>query len=570
MRFRYFIYILLFLTLSCVKEQEALVPEGTVTATIPYTAVVQGSQLTRASISGAFGTGSYIFQTGDRLYVVDTDTDGTNLWGVLTLIDGANSGSGTFDGTLNYKEGFRPTDGTALSATLVGPDAAAGFYSISGEKVTGPTYPSSIPYEQGGLAEYVKKYSHFTSSSTFGAKTFTLTQQTVFLNFSIKNIDKNALEPEQSTATVSIKKGGSPVRSFTGIPLGGGSYFANAHFVGVLALTDDISSGQIFVENSTPISCGAPFSDHLTLEANNYYNVSRSCVGPWDGFTIQATTTNTRITFKHDNIEYSIDGGSHWNAATKGSPIPATEDPALSNGEEMWVRGSNTNYKNDGGDQYGTPGGNPIFTATEKCFISGNIMSLLADKDNLVESAFQGAFSLGSSTAVDYIDIDPNNPLILPATALAEKCYMQMFRNCTSLTTAPKFRAETVAFRSCYNMFRQCSNLTNVSGIELPAMTLAQDCYRELFRACSNLTYTPVFPAAELVKTCYQQMLADCAALKSVVCLATNISASDCVLNWFQGVSDVGTFYCDPSMTTKWTSKIKAGWTVTPYTPPAP
>ena len=563
MRLRYFIYILLFLTLSCVKEQEALVPEGTVTATIHYKAVVQGSDLTRASISGAFGTGSYIFQEGDHLFIVDAATEGTNLWGVLTLINGAGSGSGTFEGTLNCT--VSPTDETELSATLVGPDAAAGFYSISGEKVTGPTYPSSIPYEAGGLAEYVKKYSHFTSSSTFGEKSFTLTQQTVFVNFNIEHIAKACLTNSSATEIgISIKSGEplTTVRTFTDIPwaAGGNAHIGSVNFTGVFKTSDNIGSGQICVEDCTiPITSddyNGNFDDDQTLSANRYYTVTRTFDPQWPGFRITATANSTNVYFNYYDEE---------NSYLSKSAIPLNKD------ESICVRGDRGNYENNGGDDYGTPSNRPIFDADNKCYISGNIMSLLHDKVNLVPSAFHGAFSKGSSTPVTYIDINPSNPLILPATTLPENCYQQMFRNCTSLTAAPVFRAENVAYRCCYNMFRDCSNLANVSGIELPALTLAIDCYRELFRKCKKLESSPMLPAPTLVQECYRQMFSD-TKLKSLTCLATDISALRCLDQWMSGVSTVGTFYCDETMTTSWTpgTNIPANWTVTPYTPTPP
>lgn len=509
MRFRYFIYIFLFLTLSCVKEHETLVPEGTVTFTIPYKAVVQGSELTRASISdSSFGEGvHYLFQTGDRLFIVDAATGGENLWGVLTLISGENTGSGIFEGTLNCT--VSPTDETGLSATLVGPDQALYTISLSGDKITGPTYPPSIPYEAGGLADYVKKYSHFTSSSPFGARSFTLTQQTVFLNFSIENIAKSALNDSSEPITVSIKKGEplETVRSFSGITLEGGNYFANAHFIGVLALTDDISSGQIFVENSTPISCGDPFSDLLTLEENKYYNVYRSCGGSWDGFTIQATASDTRITFKYANIQYSIDRGISWNDATVDSPIPSSEDPALSIGEEIWVRGKNTSYANTGGST-------PLFTPTNLVNIYGDIMSLMCD-ENWVRGSAVGNQAFYQAFKGVAVNIPADKDLNLSAMTLGISCYEGMFNGCTSLIKAPVLPATTVAASSYKSMFEECTALTTPPS-SLSATTLGAEAYSRMFASCSSLTYTPSFPGVKANLSGSQnffQMFDECIAL---------------------------------------------------------
>lgn len=498
------------MALSCVKEKDTT-PEGTVTTTIPFRAVVQGSDPTRASISDEFGTGSYIFQEGDRLFVVDTETDGTKLYGVLTLIDGADTGSGIFEGTLTCVD-FTPIPATELSAILVGPNQA--LYTISDDKITATTYPSSIAYEAGGLAEYVKKYSNFTSSSAFGDKSFTLEQQTVFLNFSIENIAKTALDggSEQSTVTVSIKKGDplTAVRSFSGIDLEGGSYFASAHFIGVLALTDDISSGQIFVENSTPISCGDPIPSDLTLQANKYYNVSRSPGGSWDGLTIRATTSDTRITFKYSNIQYSIDRGISWHDATVNSQIPATGDPALSNGEELWVRGKNTSYANIGGST-------PLFTTTNTVHIYGDIMSLMCDESWVRQSAV-GTQAFYQALKGVAVDIPADKDLVLSATTLGTSCYDSMFYGCTSLTKTPILPATTMAL-ACYSkMFEGCTNLSNVPSTLLPAMKLANGCYSRMFWNCTSLVTAPDLPAITAAPGCYFCMFRHCSKLNSVKC----------------------------------------------------
>lgn len=324
-----------------------------------------------------------------------------------------------------------------------------------------------------------------------------------------------------------------------------------------------------------------------------------------------ATTITFNYNYENDGIEYSLDEGVNWEHYD--SPFQMTK------GQVAWIRGKRANYKNEKqGDQWWTPDDKPIFLASSKVYISGNVMSLLADKENLSVSAFQGAFSRGG-TAITYIDIDPDADLILPATTLADQCYMQMFRNCTSLTKAPVFTAEVVGIKCCYNMFRQCSSLENVSGISLPAMTLAEDCYRELFRQCTKLksvstallpattlapqcyqqmfngctvlTQAPALPAMNLATSCYQAMFSACTSLEqapdlpatalttscyrdmfngctklsSLRCLAeTGINKNNSTTDWMKSANSTGTFYQKQGVT--WprnTSGIPSGWTVT-------
>jgi hypothetical protein len=59
-------------------------------------------------------------------------------------------------------------------------------------------------------------------------------------------------------------------------------------------------------------------------------------------------------------------------------------------------------------------------------------------------------------------------------------------------------------------------------------------------------------------------MFAGCTSLNYIKCLATNISALDCISDWVSGVAASGTFIKDQSMS-DWTtdeSGIPSGWTV--------
>ena len=73
----------------------------------------------------------------------------------------------------------------------------------------------------------------------------------------------------------------------------------------------------------------------------------------------------------------------------------------------------------------------------------------------------------------------------LPATTLADNCYSYMFNGCTSLTSAPELPATTLANYCYYNMFNNCKSLA--SAPELPATTLADYCYMGMFNGCKSL-----------------------------------------------------------------------------------
>ena len=144
--------------------------------------------------------------------------------------------------------------------------------------------------------------------------------------------------------------------------------------------------------------------------------------------------------------------------------------------------------------------------------------------------------------------------LALPATTLTQSCYYDLFINCYSLTTAPELPATTLA-EQCYSgMFINCYSLTTAPELpattlnkapELPAITLAHYCYNNMFRGCSNLNY---------VKAAFTSF-GDFAMLPTY--------------NWLDGVSATGTFYKNAAAT--WNESgnngIPSGWTVQTYTP---
>lgn len=152
-----------------------------------------------------------------------------------------------------------------------------------------------------------------------------------------------------------------------------------------------------------------------------------------------------------------------------------------------------------------------------------------------------------------------NIELTLPATTLSDGCYAYMFRNCKSLVTAnivlPALECKTDCYR---NMFLGCDKL--VQGPEiLPATTLAARCYIYMFSGCSSLLRAPILPALTLATECYREMLVRCTNLNYIKMLATDVSASNAVLDWVtnSGVNG-GTFVQNDEAT--WTSPGYNGW----------
>ena len=125
----------------------------------------------------------------------------------------------------------------------------------------------------------------------------------------------------------------------------------------------------------------------------------------------------------------------------------------------------------------------------------------------------------------------------LPATTLANGCYSSMFRDCTSLTTAPSLPATTLA-DSCYSdMFDGCTSLT--AAPSLPATTLAGWCYVSMFSWCTSLTTAPSLPATTLANGCYSDMFDGCTSLTTVPSLPATTLAESCYSSMFYGCEKI-------------------------------
>jgi len=119
---------------------------------------------------------------------------------------------------------------------------------------------------------------------------------------------------------------------------------------------------------------------------------------------------------------------------------------------------------------------------------------------------------------------------------------------------------------SVYNFvrfFQNCTGLTSAENLILPATTLTVYCYSNMFQDCTSLVNAPELPATTLTNSCYQFMFLGCSSLNYIKCLATDISATNCLQQWVNYVASSGTFVKKSGVS--WptgTSGIPSGWTV--------
>ena len=156
----------------------------------------------------------------------------------------------------------------------------------------------------------------------------------------------------------------------------------------------------------------------------------------------------------------------------------------------------------------------------------GDVVQLYSLNPSLGGSAVAGV--RGGTRAVDdgakYINIRPSMKTEIFGNV------MSLLKGKDNLESATTIEANN-AF---YGLFAGAEKLVNNTErlLVLPATTLTEGCYDNMFSGCKGIEKAPELPAPKLEKGCYQEMFFDCSKLNSVKCLATDISAEGCTKNW--------------------------------------
>ena len=236
---------------------------------IPYTVTVNDGATTRATVADDPSDATnyhktLYFAAGDKLYIT-----GTNIKGVLDLQAGdeGKASGATFSGNLTYSGEGSPADNLELTATLVSAQQTDGE-EVTINATTGAVtvnYPTTAYC--GSINDAVQKYSNLTGTSTYGARAFTLTQQTAFLNFVI-TFDDGTTTGTELTAVVNNNSSNICSASVTTETV---SENVVAKFVLPVAAGTTLSSATVTMGDKEAISFGA--SQTLT---GKVYNVKKT------------------------------------------------------------------------------------------------------------------------------------------------------------------------------------------------------------------------------------------------------------------------------------------------------
>ena len=275
----------------------------------------------------------------------------------------------------------------------------------------------------------------------------------------------------------------------------------------------------------------------------NKISVSGISVAPWNTGTItdngKAEQIIPYVTFKaNEDQKFKMVGFGYTITGLQYSVNNGEWQNVVADGEGVTFGGANGDLRLRGTNLSGTAkneSDHSIITFTDKTVkvaCTGDIRTLLDWRIYSTVNTQNAKFS--------YLFYDCSvltSAPELPATTLADNCYQYMFNGCTSLTSAPELPATKLA-GSCYNsMFSGCTSLT--AAPELPATTLDDNCYLNMFLGCTGLTSAPELKATTLAGSCYYGMFYGCTSLTAAPELKATTLEKYCYNRMFKGCTSL-------------------------------
>lgn len=190
-----------------------------------------------------------------------------------------------------------------------------------------------------------------------------------------------------------------------------------------------------------------------------------------------------------------------------------------------------------------------ILANEKECYIYGNVMSMVTPagsefKDN---TAFTANYALAGlfykpSGYSNKIISHPTKKLLLPATTLTDYCYDNLFNGCSILDAGPEILPATALTASCYyGMFKGCKKLKKAPTISATQMVGSAAC-RQMFYQCEALTTAPALNVTSINSNCYQQMFYGCTSLTTAPeKLPAENLYNQCYASMFQGCTSLAT-----------------------------
>lgn len=110
-------------------------------------------------------------------------------------------------------------------------------------------------------------------------------------------------------------------------------------------------------------------------------------------------------------------------------------------------------------------------------------------------------------------------------------------------------------------LFKDCTYLLNAEDLILPNTTTIS-CYEGMFKNCSSLETAPILHATTLTSNCYKELFYNCESLDYIEIESTTLLGEDYSLNWVYNVASEGEFKQPTNISNEFgVNAIPTGWT---------
>lgn len=341
--------------------------------------------------------------------------------------------------------------------------------------------------------------------------------------------------------------------SITADDVTGNQESTTIHWTAIVDGINNVNGGNISNFTVTGTAESAIFGQNTSETETITREISFTYVG------VTATTTITQDVFVPEmyieaiddlTVIFSSPGDVAYYSLDRQNWIElksGKETPTIPAGNRVYLRAIRLSNTD-----YGI---HDIFT-TGKCKVGGNVMSMVYGEEygTKFEISIKGALRRLFHLNTNLISAEK---LILPAISVSEDCYENMFSGCTNLVNAPAKLPATNLGAWCYNgMFNGCTSL--ITTPVLPSITLSRGCYSNMFEGCTSLVTAPALPATDISQHCYYQMFAGCSSLVEAPELPALLLESYCYYRMFKGCNKLA--YIKAMFTTTPSSTYTADW----------
>lgn len=256
--------------------------------------------------------------------------------------------------------------------------------------------------------------------------------------------------------------------------------------------------------------------------------------------TITLTIGSAVTTSDMTSIAYSTDGNS-WTTLNNVDSTTITASVNVSSGDTVYWKGVGVQTAIAAPSRSGGRNSATIFSSTCNFDVEGNAMSMLLD-DNFEGEEFDSGRNYHLTglfcSATTLVNA---SGMTLPASTVYDNDYNDMFYYCSGLISAPSLPATTIGASSYKRMFQGCTSLTTAPQISATTMNGDQNC-ESMFYGCTSLTTAPsVLPATTLTAYCYRYMFQNCTSLTIAPSLPATTLANYCYYTMFQGCTSLTT-----------------------------